>query len=214
MAIATYGDIVKEIRSWTNRPDLTDENIASFIYYAGNTVNQVLRVPAMENTEIVEVSEGGKINIPEDFLEQRSLTALWNSNESVPVERVAWDQFLNYRNSDNNTGGKPRYFARQGPYLFLTPEPPIGAKVVIHYYRAMPNISAAEPLNWLSQLSPMSYLYGGLHFAYLFIFDEERSEYWKTKFQAEMDRIQMMASTAEYVGSALTVRPKRPQEIH
>lgn len=212
MAIATYGDLVKQIRNWTNRPDLTDEDISSFIYFTGNSVNQILRVPAMEHTEVLEVSEGGKVIIPFDYLEQRSMTAMWNSETSVPLERIAWDQFINYRNSPDNQG-QPRYFARQGSYLFLTPAPALESKVTLHYYRSMPDISPAEPMNWLSMLSPMAYLYGALHYAYLFIFDEDRSEYWKAKFQAEIDRIQTLANAAEHAGSALTVRPRRPQDI-
>ncbi|UMO76438.1 hypothetical protein DNAM_100 [Pseudomonas phage BroderSalsa] len=207
MAIATYDDLLREVRSWSNRNDLTDEQIYSFLYYAGSAANQVLRVPAMENTEILTVSEGGKLVIPPSFLELRSLTAMTGSDLSLPLERVAWDQFINYRRSDN-VGGQPRYFSRQGAYLFLTPAPPDGTQVTCHYYAAMPDINPTEQLNWLSDLSPMAYLYGALHFAFLFLMDEERSEYWKGKFQTEVERIQNMSDSAEYAGSALVVRSK------
>lgn len=206
MAIATYADIANQIRRWTNRTDLEDEDIYSFVYFAGNAANQVLRVPAMEHTEILDVTEGGKIIIPADFLELRSLTAMWNDEQGNPLERVAWDQFVNYRNGE--TGPRPKFFARQGPYIWLTPEPAVGEKVTIHYYRSMPDISPDEPVNWLSDLSPMAYLYGGLHFAYLFLQDEERAEYWKGKYQSELERIQDLADTLEHRGSALTIRQR------
>lgn len=213
MATATYDDIVKQVRNWTNRSDLLESDIATFIEFAGNATNQVLRVPAMEHTEILEVTEGGKVVIPFDFLELRSMTAYFNSDKSVPLERVAWDQLINYRNFGEQAG-KPRFFARQGPYLWITPAPPEGSLVTVHYYRSMPDIGPDDPINWLSQLSPMCYLYGALHFAYLFIFDEDRSEYWKAKFAQECQRIQDLATKAEHVGSSLTVRPRNPQEIH
>lgn len=204
MAIATYDDIANQIRRWCNREDLEDEDIYSFIYFAGNAANQVLRVPAMEYTELLEVSEGGKIAIPSDFLELRSITCFWNDDQAVPLERVAWDQFINYRANEND--GKPKFFARQGTYMWLTPEPPIGTKVTFHYYRSMPDITPQEPVNWLSDMSPMSYLYGGLHYAYMFLMDEERAEYWKAKWQVELDRIQGLADSAEHKGSSLTIR--------
>ena len=204
MAATTYDEIAAQIKRWANRTDLEDADISDFIFFAGNSANQVLRVPAMEWTEILEVSEGGKLVIPFDFLELRSLTAYWDDNSGVPLERVAWDQFVNYRN--NEEGSRPRFFARQGPYLWLTPEPAPGTKITIHYYRAMPDISPAEQTNWLSQMSPQAYLYGGLHYAHLFLLDEERSEYWKGKYQSELERIQNLADDTEYNGSALTIR--------
>ena len=213
MAIATYGDLVKQVREWTNRSDLAEGTIATFIEFAGNAANQVLRVPAMEHTEILEVTEGGKVAIPYDFLELRSMTAYFNSDKSVPLERVAWDQLINYRNFGDQQG-VPKYFARQGPYMWMAPAPPEGTKTTIHYYRSMPDISPEESINWLSMLSPMCYLYGSLHFAYLWLFDEDRSEYWKEKFANECQRIQDLATKAEHVGSSLTVRPRNPQEIH
>lgn len=212
MAIATYGDIAAEIRSWTNRKDLTDSQVSSFIYYAGNAANQILRVPPMEHTELLEVSEGGKLIIPFDYLELKSITAHWNSETSIPLERMAWDQFINFRNS-GDISGQPRYFAQQGPYIFLGPAPAVGTKVTFHYYRSMPDISPIENINWLSQMSPAAYLYGGLHFAYLFLMDEARSDYWKEKFQLEITRIQMLADRSAHMGSALTVRPKQTVRV-
>lgn len=202
--IVSYDDIANQIKRWTNRVDLEDEDLYTFIYFAGNAANQILRVPSMEHTDILEVTADGKIVIPPDFLELRSLTAYWNDNDGEPLERIAWDQFVNYRN--NEDGPRPKFFARQGPYIWLTPEPPVGTKVTIHYYRSMPDISPTEQMNWLSDLSPMAYLYGGLHYAYLFLQDEERAEYWNLKYQKELERIQHLADSLEHRGSSLTVR--------
>lgn len=204
MALATYSDLVNQVRRWTNRSDLEDEDIQSFIQFSGNAANQVLRVPAMEFSEILTVSEGGKVTIPFDFLEMRAMTAFWNDEEGVPLERIAWDQFVNYRN--NEDGDRPRFFSRQGPYIWLTPEPAPGTKVTIHYYRSMPDISTTEQTNWLLDLSPMGYLYGALHYAHLFLLDEDRAEYWNKKYSAELERIQNLADSSEYKGSSLTVR--------
>lgn len=212
MVIATYDELRQLVKRWVNRIDLEDQDVDSFIYFAGNSANQVLRVPAMEWTEILEVSEGGKITIPHDFLELRSITAEWDSSGSYPLERIAWDQFVNYRNRDHST--QTRYFARQGPYFWVTAELPVGAKITMHYYRNMPDISDAQPRNWLIDLSPMSYLFGALHFANLFLFNEERAEYWKVKYQLELDRIQALATASEYQGSSLTVRLKETSEVH
>ena len=211
MVIATYADLVNTIKRWLNRADVEDADISTFIYFAGNAANQVLRVPAMETTVLIEVTEGGKITLPSDFLELRAMTAEWNSDQSVPLERVSWDQFVNFRNRDPGT--QARFFSRQGPYLFITPAPAEGARVTMHYYRSMPDLSPEEPFNWLSDLSPQAYLYGALHYAQLFLFNEERAEYWKGKYQSELERIQNLADSAEHRGSALTVRLKETSRI-
>ena len=188
MAIATYSDLLKQIRSWSNRQDLTDEQLESFTYLTGSMASQLLRVVPMENTVILDVEPDGHVVIPADYQQLRSLTYEFNSETSIPLSVLAWDQFINLRN-DPNLNTPTRWYARQGPYWFLAPAPEATAlgeppkQVTCHYYRTMPDINPDEQTNWLIDLSPLSYLYGSLHFLYLFLFDEERAAYWHEKFK-------------------------------
>lgn len=207
MAYETYQDIVALVKSWSNRRDLSDENFYNFIYFAGNMANQILRVPAMEQTVILTVSEDGHVVIPFDFLELRSMTAKFNEQDSVPLERIAWDQFINYK-SDDNADDKMAYYARQGAYWFFTPKPETGTQITTHYYRSMPDINVEEPENWLTNLSPMTYVFGALHYLYLYLMDDDRAQYWLDKFNSELDRLQTLADGAEYKGTSLTVRDR------
>ena len=211
MSISTYDDLVKQIRNWSNRKDLTDDEIQSFVYFAGSLANQALRVPAMENSIILDVTSDGHVVIPYDFQELRSLTASWNSNESVPLQKVAWDQYINFVNEASWNDKTPRFFARQGPYWFIAPAPNVPTKITCHYYRTMPDISESEQNNWLIDMSPMAYLYGSLHFLYLYVMDEERAAFWQEKYKGEIERIQTMSDTAEYRGTSLTVRSRTTQ---
>jgi len=211
MAYETYNEVLTLVKSWSNRRDLTDDQFYNFIFFAGNFANQVLRVPAMENTEILSTLVDGQVVIPFDFLELRSLTANFDTEDSVPLERVAWDQYVNYVNDPNaQNETQPRYFSRQGAFWFITPVPEENTQITCHYYRALPDISVSEPTNWLIQLSPMTYLFGALHYLYLFLMDDERAQYWQTKFIDELTRIQELASNAEYKGTSLTVRARNP----
>lgn len=208
MAISTYDDIVRQVKMWANRSDLTDEQYGSFIYFAGNIANQLLRVPAMENTVILEVNEEGHIVIPYDFLELRSMTYEWNSPTSQPMSRLAWDQFVNYYNSPDAVDAPTKFFSRQGPYWFLSAKPTAGSKITVHYYRSMPDINVAEQLNWLSDMSPMTYIWGALYYLYMFVQDEERATYWKSLFNEELGRIQTLCDNAEYKGASMAVRSR------
>lgn len=208
MAISTYGDILRQVQMWANRTDLTDEQYNSFIFFAGNIANQLLRVPAMESTVILEVTPDGHINIPFDFLELRSMTFAWGTEDSKPLSRISWDQFVNYYNSPSSDSTGVNFFSRQGAFWFISSKPETGAKVTVHYYRAMPEINTTEQTNWLSDLSPMTYIFGALHYLYMFVQDEERASYWKTLFNEELNRIQMLSDNAEYKGTALAVRAR------
>lgn len=207
MKFSTYDGLIKEVKNWSNRSDLSDDQLGSFAYLAGGLASQTLRVPAQEWTQILTVEEDGHVVIPDDFVALRSLTFEYNSNSSVPLSRVAWDQLVNYRNAEIQDFST-HFFARQGPYWFLCPEPAAGTKITCHYYRTLPDIDPTEQTNWLIQMSPFTYLAGSLHFLYLYIQDEERSEYWLKKFQGEIIRVQQMADGDEYSGGSLAVRAK------
>lgn len=209
LTISQYSDIVRLVRSWTNRQDLTDDNIQEFIYFAGSQASQILRVPAMENVDLLDVTTDGHCVIPYDFQQLRSLTCQWGSETSVPLERVSWEQYIKYTNNRDLDADSTQYFSRQGPYWFLAPNPPVGSKVTCHYYRTLPSIDADNPVNWLVQMAPLMYLYGALHFAFLYLFDEERSQFWGDKFTKEGERIQAMADNAEYAGTRMAVRSVR-----
>lgn len=210
MKINSYDTLLSEVKNWSGRVDLTDDQYSSFIYFTGSLANQLLRVAPMEWTVILDVSEDGHVIIPEDFLELRSLTAFFNSDDSVPLQYIAWEQFVNNVNLDDNND-QPLYFSRQGGFWFLSPKPAVGTQVTCHYFRTMPDISEEDQINWLVQLSPLSYLYGTLHFLYLFVFDEERAAYWLDKFQAELTRLQLMYDKSEYTGTSLQVRSRSAQ---
>lgn len=206
MAIVTRQDIIKQVKMWSNRSDLTDEQLESFVYFAGGVASQILRVPAMENTVLLTVNEEGHVVIPFDFQELRSLTFAWGSKDSQPLERIAWNQFVNYYNSPDLVDAPTKYFSRQGSYWFLSSKPKIGSKLTCHYYRTLPDLAGDDQVNWLSDMSPTTYVFGALYYLYMFIQDEDRATYWKGLFNEELGRIQMLSDNSEYKGSALSVR--------
>ncbi len=208
MKINSYDTLLAEAKNWSGRTDLTDDQYNSFIYFAGSMANQLLRVAPMEWTTILDVAENGSVIIPPDLLELKSLTAFYNDEDSVPLTRVAWEQFVNYYNGADSSETQPFHFAQQGGFWFLVPKPAEGTKVTCHYFRTMPDIQPEEQTNWLVQLSPLTYLYGTLHFLHLFVYDEERAAYWLEKMQGELSRIQMLYDSTTHSGSSLQVRSR------
>lgn len=207
MKIDSYDTLLAEAKNWSGRTDLTDDQYNSFIYFTGSMANQLLRIAPMEFTAILDVTEDGHVTIPFDFLELKSMTAFFDNDDSVPLTRVAWEQYVNYVNDDDNANAtQPHYFSQQGAFWFLAPRPAVGTKVTCHYFRTLPDIQPDAQTNWLVQLSPLTYLYGTLHFLHLFIYDEERAAYWLEKMQGEITRLQLMYDTSLHTGSSLQVR--------
>lgn len=211
MKISTYDTLIAEAKNWSGRSDLTDDQYNSFTYFAGSMANQLLRITPMERTTILDISPDGHVVIPPDFLELKAATAVFGANDSLPLQRVAWDQYVMYLNGAAPGDTATRFIAQQGSYLFVAPLPPSGSKITMHYYAAMPDINHEEQTNWLVQVSPLTYLYGTLHFLHLFVFDEERAEYWLGKMQGELTRLQLLDDNAKYAGTSLAVR-NRTQE--
>lgn len=207
MQITTYDTLVAEAKNWSGRTDLTDDQYHSFTYLTGSMASQILRVAPMEWTTVITVGPDGQVVIPPDFYELKSLTWENNSDESKPLQQVSWEQFVNYRNgatADADTDTK--WFAQQGPFWFLAPNPEPGTSVTCHYFRTIPDIDQTHQTNWLVQLSPLTYLYGVLHFLHLFVYDEERGEYWRQKMEGELQRVQNMYNTSLYKGTRLAVQ--------
>lgn len=206
MAIASYSDLKNKVKQWAERLDITDDLIDDFIFMTESTAMNNLRVPAMENTEVL-TSANGTIVIPFDFLELRRLQGPDDINGPV-LQYIPWDNFVFLRhNSTPPSDSLLRYYSRQGSRWFMHPNVADGTEFVCHYYRTFEQLSDLQPTNWLLELSPQSYLYGCLSHLYDYVMDQDRSAYWQGKFMNELTVIQDMANKAEHRGSLLTVQP-------
>lgn len=205
MSIATFDDLLLKVPQWAERTDISEELITDFLYMAEAEASQQLRVPAMENAELLVVSNGS-VTVPFDFLELRRLT--WQGSEDKVLQYLSWDQFVNI----NQSGGvyqdttTPTYFSRQGANWFISPEPADDTNILCHYYRYVPAIGPQTSSNWLLDLSPQVYLYGGLKYLHEYVMDNERATYWEQKFMNELQRLQTIADRAEHMGTHLAIR--------
>lgn len=204
MAIVSYNEIIERIPIWAERNDLGPELIKDFVYLAEAECSQQLRVPAMENAVQLPV-ENGKITIPFDFMGLRRLT---HEGPDKVLQYLSWDQFVEV----NKNGGVgmaadgPTYYSRQGPNWFLAPTPADGDIILCHYYRFIPPLSDNLASNWLLNISPHAYLFGGLKYLYEFVQDQDRAAYWEAKFTKELNKLQALADREEHLGSVLRVR--------
>lgn len=197
MSIDTYDQVKTTLKDWSERQDLSDTVLDQCIFFAENDVSSRIRVPAMENELLLPVTDG-TVTIPADFLELRKL----QFDDSTLVY-LPWDQFITVlQTQSSNT----MYYSRQGAKWHLTGVPADATTVTCYYYRLIPAISVDNPNNWLLQVSPQCYLYGGLKYVYEYFMQTERAAYWGQKLMDEINKLQAMAEMSEHRGSSLAVR--------
>lgn len=204
MALTSYQDLITAISTWSARSDITVPQIQEFISMAEAKANQLLRVPAMEVAKDISVV-GGRLKIPQDFMELRALTSP-DGMDSRELRYASMDQWMKIRHSGQNPIDSIA-FTRQGPYWYIASNPDDGQNYTCYYYAGIEALASLNPVNWLLQMSPQAYLWGSLWYLFEFTFDEERAAYWKGKFMDELKNIQDVADAAEYRGSIIQVGP-------
>jgi hypothetical protein len=198
--IVDFQSLVVAIQDWSARGDITVPLIEQFIGMAEAKANELLRVPSMEAVKDISVVSG-RLQIPNDFMELRALTSP-DGDSSRQLRYVSFDQFMKIR----HTGAQDSIaFNRQGPYWYLASEPADGANYTCYYYRGIETLESLNPVNWLLQMSPQSYLYGALWYLFEYTFDDARAQYWQARFMTEIQTIQAIADAAEHHGSILAV---------
>lgn len=198
MSIDTYDQVKTALKDWSERQDLTDTVLDQCIFFAENDVSSRIRVPAMENMVVLTVTDGAVV-IPSDFLELRKMQF-----GDFSVSYLPWDQFVIAKSQQSSD---TIWYSRQGPKWYLSGVPADGDTLTCYYYRLIPAIGPNNVNNWLLQVSPQSYLYGGLKYIYEYLMQTERAAYWAQKLMDEINKLQAMAEMSEHRGSSLAIRP-------
>lgn len=202
MALSTYTELKKALTDWSERRDLPDGLIEDFIRLAESDASQQLRVPSMESATKLTITSG-RVKIPFDFLELRRLT--WEGSQDQVLEYLPWDQFVSVNRG--HPGSQPLYFSRQGPVWYISGEPGDGSEVLCHYYNFIPELNSTTQItNWLLDMAPTVYLFGGLKYIYEYLMNTDRASYWSNKFDKELNKLQAIADLAEHRGTKLSVK--------
>lgn len=206
----TYNKLVSAIGDWINRTDLVDI-IPQFISLTESEVTRTLRVPAMERRLLTDVTSG-VVLLPFDFLEAKSMFFITDSNR-VTIEKTNFSKVSQIiSNRGGAVSGYPTHFARTGTQLAIAPAVADCTDCIeLEYYTSIPSIvpDARIPTidpdgsNWLLDMAPEIYLFGALHEASMYIKDLERAEYWRSKFEMSIAKLQKMSDISEYSGSEL-----------
>lgn len=197
MPLTTVGELRTEIADWAERSDLSDNRLNSFVTLTESYVNRVLRVPSMEWRALVSSTEG-RLLIPFDYLELRNIAYIGtaDSQDRYDLEASTFEQVNTHRLLYNDT--VPTLYARQGNFWFVASDPGDDKVFEIRYYRFLTALDDVnQPDNWLLQVAPEVYLFGGLYFLYMFLQDETKAAYWQKLFDDAIARLQKQGDDSD-----------------
>lgn len=177
MALANYSDLKSAIASWLVRTDLTAA-IPDFITLAEARINRELRVREMI-AEATGTISSGSLSVPSGFIET---FVVWLDTESDtpleyrPIEDSMW-------RIAGTTSGQPRWFTIDGSDFKFYPSPDGSYDYTLRYYSEVPTLSDTTTTNWLLAKAPDAYLFASLAEAYAYLLEEEREQYWSSRFE-------------------------------
>ena len=193
MAITTYSELKTAVGNWLNRDDLTSV-IPDFITLAEVDINRKLRHYKM--IERVDATLDSRyVQVPADWLETVRFSI--TTGDTFKLEMTTLNDMMTRRESNQNTQGRPQFYAHIGETFELFPTPDQTYTMELIYYQDIPKLSDSQTTNWLLGDAPDAYLYGSLMQAAPYLGEDERVAVWSSlyaKAVTDINRVSLKTS--------------------
>lgn len=177
MALSTYTDILSAVGQFSyDRQDLVTY-APDFIDLCEAEVNRVLRCREQLKTVSLTPDVDGRVTLPDDYQEFRSITALTNPRRRLDAVVPGTAEAM----YPNRYAGYPEVFVINDDNTAQV-LPLNTSNIELQYYSKIPALTEAAPTNWLLTKAPTVYLYGTLKHAAIFIGDSERLPIFGAQF--------------------------------
>lgn len=154
-AIASYSDLVAELRDLLDDADYRQDVIDRALRKAEAEFNRTLRTPEMETRAILTIT-GELTQLPSDFLELRYIF-----QEGQPDAILRSMAPAGMLSAYAGISGTPQAYTIEGSYLRVGP---VGDTTLeILYYQPLPSLSDAQVSNWLLAKHPDLYVAGAMY---------------------------------------------------
>ena len=202
--MANLASLRADIKQWSQRKNIPESVLNSFIEIALSRANWALRIPSLEAYAAVVVSDTGYAQIPKDFIELKELSLPVGSYTKV-LDRKSVAEVDSVSNFSGG-GAYPEIFGRYGNYFKIAPWS-LGEDeyVNLYYYAALPQLIDDSDTNWFTDWAPNLLLYGALAELCDYTRDTEGSQLWAGKFTNEINIVQAVEDKAQWSGSSLAV---------
>lgn len=190
-AIATYTDLVEEIRDLCDNDSYEEAKIARAIAKAEAWFARKLRVADMEISTTLPVT-AATATLPSDCRELRAV--IWLGDSEYPLRQMSLAGLADEYGGE--TGSYPSAYAVEGGALRLGF---VGSGAVrIIYYADLTPLSDNYPSNWLLRAAPDLYVAGVMHEIALRERDSAGFEMWGQKAIILASAVQEEGNRASY----------------
>tara|TARA_R100001510_G_scaffold29116_1_gene25765 strand:+ start:33 stop:653 length:621 start_codon:yes stop_codon:yes gene_type:complete len=201
MSITNYTELKSSIANWLNRDDLTNK-IPDFIALAEAEHDRKVRHWRMEIRANAAVNTQ-YTGLPSDFLENIRFHL---DVDERPLELVTPQFIQKKRNENNDSTGRPQYYALVAGAFEVHPTPDTSYTGQIYYYGKTAKLSDTVATNWILTNYPDAYLYGSLLHSAPYLMDDARIQVWASLHQNAINGINGNNDTAKYGGSGLRMQ--------
>ena len=198
----TWSGLKSSARSWMaeiSTDSLTEERLEECIAFAERHFNRVLRVPEMEDA-VTTSSSGSTITLPSDLLHLRSIY-ISRSPKSY-LTQVSMAELRDMFPTDA-TGVPTHYALQSGTEIVLGPTPSGSFDYVLNYYKKIPALNSTDTTNWLLTAHPDLYLAGTMHYAHLFLLDEQRALLFSSKVNLIIEELHKLRTEKAWSSAPL-----------
>lgn len=201
-----FGQLKTAFENRLKRRDLSASASGEYIQQAIARIQRTLRVPAMEKTVTVEVTESFDptvgIAIPDDLLGLIEL-----STADGTLSKKGDDEVIQAAKAQ----GTPKVFSQRGSYYLVGPYPAVGDELRIDYWAELDTLSANDDDNWLSEIAPDVIIYGALSYA-ADDFLDRRGDRWEARYLQLKGELEDQAAADELSNGAVSPAHIFPEE--
>ena len=178
MALTTFAELKTSIADWLNRDELTTV-IPDFITLAEHQMEREVRHYKMIERSNANL-DSRYSQVPSGWLETIRFTL--NTGDTYRLEMVSIDDLSARRQTNQDTAGRPKYYAHVGDTFELHPTPDTTYATELVYYEKIDPLSDSNTSNWLLDTAPDAYLYGSLLQAAPYLAEDERIPIWSSAY--------------------------------
>jgi hypothetical protein len=201
--ITNYSELQAATIDWLNRGDLVDQ-VPAFITMTTAQFNREMRLREMMQRADA-TSDQELVEVPNDFLEVYSLM-LAPSGTSPPLRYISERDSNILKAKTGGLSGPVAAYTIIGNTFELIPPPGGNVDLKLVYYARIPDLSDANPTNWLLTRAPDLYLYSTLLQAEPYLKNDQRMAMWLQLRAAIIEGMRIETEAALRPRSGFTAR--------
>lgn len=199
MALDTLSDIISEMRDWAaDRPDLIGK-FQDCIDLTTNDLNKVLRGPKQHAVVSLTPDENGIAALPDDYLEWRSVTSDANPRKAL-LPLTPEGEVDVYPNA---YGGVPSHFVIEDNQITIMPAN--DGTITLKYWKRIPHLTQAEPVNWVLKDNANLYLFGAMKYVAIYTNNQEKLQMYGTTYAGLIDGMNRELKRAQWSRTRMRV---------